>query len=506
MSNYNFSPTLDGLNNVESSNVNSDTIITDYLTVNIDSSVPTKPNGTNNNSIASTAFVQDAITTGSSNLVTTNTAQTITATKTFNVLQYIPNISGKYIDLFAGQLRLFSGISGGSAIYLYVPPSGRGIIDFSSTNCDMVGQYNLTSNNMTCSFTPTSANEYTNKSYVDSVANYNNLLSSNNLWTGTNEFDNSVQNNMFVNNLDVVSFQNGAYFDNVCPYSTVPPTGSQDLVQKQYVDNNFVDKTTSQTITGSKTFNNFKANQTTGDIEMSVSSTGSIRLYVNGFPTRQFFLNFLSGAYPCIQNTSTDPIYIIAGNGTGGSASMYLQANYWSSGVGGIRLASRTEAQNGFDVIGDLKTNNLTTKSDPNSIINLNSPLLPSYNPSVLNFVDNIGSQIYKTYTSPNPLVNGNRVISTEYLPVGVYICEFYAGWNQVSNNRGISITNSSTTFDNSRACYSSQQNSSYQELNLTTVIQNTVSTTPYYLMVMCGSNTGSFSGVQYYFRATRIA
>lgn len=355
----------------------------------------------------------------------------------------INTITGKYIDLFAGQLRMFSGSGGGSAISLYVPPSGRTIMDFSSTDCDMVGQYNLTSNNITCSIAPTTNYEYVNKLYVDNA----------------------------------ISGISG-----------------------------FVTIGTTQTITGDKTFNNFNISQTTGDIDVGIPSTNSLRLYVNGLPTRQFYLNFLSGQYPCIQNSTTDPIYILAGNGTGGSATLSVYPNFWGAGVGGINLGSRTNCQLGLDVVGDLKTNNLTTKSDPNSIINLNSPLLPSYNPSVLNFVDNIGSQINRTYTTPNPTVGGNRVISTEFLPVGVYICEFYAGWAQTSNNRAISITLSSTTIDNSRAQYSTQQNSSYQELTLTTVIQNTVSTTPYYLMVMCGSNAGAFSSVQYFFRATRIA
>ena len=87
MSNYNFAPTLNGLNNLDSNNVNSDTIITDYLTVNIASSVPTLPNGTNNNEIASTAFVQDAISTSGSNYVDLTNAQTITGQKTIQDLR-----------------------------------------------------------------------------------------------------------------------------------------------------------------------------------------------------------------------------------------------------------------------------------------------------------------------------------------------------------------------------------------------------------------------------------
>jgi hypothetical protein len=62
MSNYNFVSTLDGLNNINADGVNSDNISTDYLTVNIDSSVPlVTPYTSNTNQIASTAFVQSAL-------------------------------------------------------------------------------------------------------------------------------------------------------------------------------------------------------------------------------------------------------------------------------------------------------------------------------------------------------------------------------------------------------------------------------------------------------------
>jgi len=514
--------------------------------------------------------------TGTFNIGSTNTTTNLNGNNTIN------KIKGQYIDLFAGQLRMFSASAGGSAIYIYVPPSGRSIMDFSTTDCDFVGQLNLTSANITCSIAPTTANEYCNKNYIDSnfvdltttqeisgVKSINSYLKFTNTFnsqygsigynalnqwlslTSTNNFNitaggnttysngggifniksNTLNistklnlNDNYDNNLLIFDCSGGnSIIKSYSPLTinatnptfttnaqcSIPPSNINDYCNKNYVDtvsnyNNLL--SSNNTWTNSNTFNNFKVAQTTGDITIGMSTTNSLNLFVNGFPTRQFFLNFLSGQYPCIQNTTTDPIYILAGNGTGGSASLYLKPNFWGVGVGGINLGSRTNCQLGLDVQGDLKTDNLTTKTDPNNIINLNSPLLPSYNPSVLNFVDNIGSQIFRVYSTPNPTVGANKVISTEYLPVGVYICEFYAGWAQTSNNRAISITTSSTTIDNSRAQYSTQQNSSYQQLTLTTVIQNTVSTTPYYLMVQCGSNTGAFSSVQYHFRASRIA
>jgi hypothetical protein len=89
MSNYNFSPTLDGLNQIDSNNINTDTIICDYLTVDINSSVPTLSSSTNTNQIASTAFVQSVVSSIPviTNYVTTDTTQTLTTgIKTFTNL------------------------------------------------------------------------------------------------------------------------------------------------------------------------------------------------------------------------------------------------------------------------------------------------------------------------------------------------------------------------------------------------------------------------------------
>ena len=84
MSNYNFNVTLDGLNNVNANDINTDNIVTDYLTVTKNSSVPlVTPYTSNTNQIASCAFVQDAFINQLLNYVTLDTTQTITALKTF---------------------------------------------------------------------------------------------------------------------------------------------------------------------------------------------------------------------------------------------------------------------------------------------------------------------------------------------------------------------------------------------------------------------------------------
>lgn len=361
---------MNGLNTVNADNVNTNNLDVDTIIINDSGTAPTMPASDNSQHIATTAFVTSH---ASSNYVTLNTPQTITATKTFNVLQYIPNISGKYIDLFAGQLRLFSGISGGSAVYLYVPPSGRGIIDFSSTNCDMVGQYNLTSNNMTCSFAPSSANEYTNKNYVDSN---------------------------FVDLSNTQTITGNKTFNTICPSSTVAPTTASHLTNKNYVDtaisggtSGFVTTNTTQTITGQKTFSNANTyitgnlitdiinssatssnieignNQTSGQIKIGTntrSSTGAITIggsiantTVNAGP----ILTLNSGGNIIINSSATAGNYSIgsAGSTTG---TMSLGTNL-TSGIINIGTSSTRT--------GSTNINTLTTSNAPVNIGSVNS-------------------------------------------------------------------------------------------------------------------------------------
>lgn len=220
MSNYNFSPTLDGLNNVDSSNVNSNTIITDYLTVDIGSSVPTLPNGTNNNQIASTAFVQDAVTTVGSGYVTLNTVQTITSEKTFlDNVNFASGILGNYIyagssvdtptinsPLGTDNINIVSNQTSGTLnlgcrnnrsgnINIGTLTTGNAPIVIGSTSSStQTATHNaITTFNKipSCSIAPTTGNNLCNKTYVDSVSSVG-LLSSNNTWTGTNNFKDVV--------------------------------------------------------------------------------------------------------------------------------------------------------------------------------------------------------------------------------------------------------------------------------------------------------------------------
>jgi hypothetical protein len=210
MSNYNFSPTLDGLSQIDSNNINSDTIICDYLTVDINSSVPTLPLNTNTNQIASTAFVQDAIS----------------------------NASSLYVDLLNNQT--VAGIK----TFTNLPES---------------------------SATPTTSTQLTTKAYVDSVSSGSVSLAGANIWTGTNTFNTnlptSTQTPTTSNQLITKTYADSTFVDLAStqtitgdktftnlPISTQTPTTSNQLITKTYADSKFVDLASTQTITGDKTF------------------------------------------------------------------------------------------------------------------------------------------------------------------------------------------------------------------------------------------------------------
>ena len=130
-SNYGFQPTLDGLNTIDADNSNTNNIICDTIQINITGTAPTKTAGDNSTNIATTAFVQNAISSG-----------------------------GGYVDLTTNQT-----ISSGIKTFTVLPQS---------------------------SAAPTTGSQLTNKTYVDSVAGGGVSLSGNNTWTGINSFNKPV--------------------------------------------------------------------------------------------------------------------------------------------------------------------------------------------------------------------------------------------------------------------------------------------------------------------------
>jgi len=147
---------MNGLLIIESDEITSENIECDNLIVNLEATAPTLISTSNDNHIATTAFVNNAISGAGSNYVTTNTTQTITGDKTFTGGADFLSLSASYI-------------SNTSSIDTPSITSGLGSDDLN------VG-----------------ANQ---TSGVDSVSS-GSLLTLNNTWTGTNNFKDVV----YVNN------------------------------------------------------------------------------------------------------------------------------------------------------------------------------------------------------------------------------------------------------------------------------------------------------------------
>jgi hypothetical protein len=237
-----------------------------------------------------------------------------------------------------------------------------------------------------------------------------------------------------------------------------------------------------------------------------ISRTGTISFEAQGGPinfnnsgvtgSSAGNMNLTSGNITTIQ--STKQTYIKTTNTTEGN--IYIQpatnrnVNIETAGTGDINLTST-----------DLVTLQATNG------IKMNNPIQLNYNPSTLT-EGRLGYGYYYTSTT-TPTTNGIKNITfsgtgLDYftLPTGVWLCELYSGWAQSSNNRAISLSMTSATIDNSRATYSTQQNSSYQQLTFTTALSNTDTSYRYYFVISNGGNSGSYSSVQHYLRITRIA
>jgi hypothetical protein len=583
----------------------------------------------------------------------------------------IPAITGKYIDLFAGQFRMFSASGGGASIYTYVPPSGRTIVDYSSTNCDMVGQVNLTSNNITCSVAPTTGDEYCNKTYVDSAVTggLTNYVTTNTTQTITGEktFSNantyitgnlvndtirssatgtalSIGNNQIAGalNIGTNSTRNSSSSINLGNQASPATTningaiinvnaGSNININSSATGGNYNIATTGST-TGSV---NIATNQTTGALNIatnstrtsgtitigSASSTANMNINCGGTLTVNANASFTNipncSVVPSSANNLTNKTYVDSAV-TGATSGLLTSNNTWSgsntfngtfsvnqvlpsnmeftvaahtdnyyfnfvgapSTIGSLRMhfvnalgkyrisqeisgkslaiglgatdyivcnptttycdipklstgfvdytLNTINARSGYSLSLSLNGTNMITLDNTTSKVLLaptrcssylevvgeiqaNNPIELNYNPSSLS-AGRLGYQYYSTSTT-TPTTNASKNVTfsgtgLDYftLPVGVWLCELYSGWAQTSNNRAISLSGTSATTDNSRACYSTQQNSSYQELTFTTTLSVTDSSFRYYFVISNGANTGSYSSVQHYLRITRIA
>ena len=87
--NYEFQPTLDGLNNIESNTINTENLVVESIAISTSGTAPTLPNPLDySNNIATTEWVTNHAGVG---YVTVNTSQTLTSgIKTFQNLPECP--------------------------------------------------------------------------------------------------------------------------------------------------------------------------------------------------------------------------------------------------------------------------------------------------------------------------------------------------------------------------------------------------------------------------------
>lgn len=234
----------------------------------------------------------------------------------------------------------------------------------------------------------------------------------------------------------------------------------------------------------------------TQDIVLNPAGTGALgTVVVNGQ------IELLNGL-KCTEATNT--LYVLDTNYLEIIGSTGAQIDLYQSGVStkSVTLGLNTSTNNGYIGSGGA---NVDFSVSAGRYLRLTNPLYCDYTPVDITTSAQIGYQLGNSYTTAMSVGN-ITVVTTFTLPIGVWLVEAYSGYAQASNNRAISISASSTTMDNSRAQWSTQQNSSFQQLCLSTVWVSSNAASNIYFLSQIGSNGGSFSSVQHYLRRTRIA
>jgi hypothetical protein len=187
MSNF---PTLDGLNNIEADSGNLTNITCETFIATTSAQAPTMISGNISNNIATTAFVDDAIT--NAPFVTTDTTQTLTTgTKYFTNLPECATLATTG-NQFTNKTYVDNAVSSSSGSYVTI-----------AGNQTLTTGVKTFTNLPESSATPTTANQLVPKTYVDS--NFVNLtgtqtISGNKTFTGNNVFNcatgtNSIRGN-----------------------------------------------------------------------------------------------------------------------------------------------------------------------------------------------------------------------------------------------------------------------------------------------------------------------
>ena len=337
MSNYNFAPTLDGLNNIDGNNINSNTLITDYLTVNLASSVPTVAPATNDNTIASTAYVTTAISNSGSNYVDLTSTQNITGEKTFsNANTYI---TGNTVTNSIQSSNPVNNINIGTQLTtgdinlgnVFIGPTMNVALNWgTSSNGGILslngGSFNLISSGI---YTQRSGPTFgmtmgdTQSTGIMNIANRSDRSGAININTGGTSTAPINISSLTTNNAPITIGSTSSTtqtcdmnaMTNFSKIVTCPiaPVNANDLCNKTYVDSlaptGYVDLTTAQTVGGAKTFtSNIIAGAgiiPTSGTNLTLTTTGGEDVIINGSNditfNSAFNTAFNAGAYGSFQ-------------------------------------------------------------------------------------------------------------------------------------------------------------------------------------------------------------
>lgn len=214
------SRSMNGLNTVTANTVFTDSLEVGTLTIDTQGTAPTRVIGDNTTNIATTQFVQSAVTGAGTGYMNLTTNQTAFGEKTFvDNATFGTGIDTNYISvstildttdiqsgLATNNINIVSSQTSGilnlgcrttrtGDINIGTLVTGNAPINIGSTaSTTQTATHNAIttfSKIPSCAVAPTTANHLCNKTYVD-TAGGSALLSSNNVWTGTNNFSGSV--------------------------------------------------------------------------------------------------------------------------------------------------------------------------------------------------------------------------------------------------------------------------------------------------------------------------
>ncbi|MEY3751983.1 MAG: hypothetical protein RLZZ354_525 [Pseudomonadota bacterium] len=253
MNNYNFTQSLDGLNNIEADNINVSNLNVDNLVantaeiitlsdcnlVNCTAETPLNPTSVVNKSYVDDNFVDR----------TNNLTENINGLKTFTNNVEILNATNPSLILATSTSANARSIIRQTATNLSInnqTPASSIIFQINSSTCATINNSQL--------LLPSNIFLTTNDMKSRAPTTAHTLLSD--ITTGTLTISSSTASNT-LNGATQINQQ--ATFNNFTPISSVAsPSAINHLTRKDYVDNNFVDRTNNltQSINGLKTFTN----------------------------------------------------------------------------------------------------------------------------------------------------------------------------------------------------------------------------------------------------------